>query len=228
MKKYLLFVAIFSLVLAWCNKNTIRDVDVSTVTDIATLQNVVTQLAEGMKKWTLDIEKAKMWVEQLQRKYLELTGTMYSSLEDQFVSIQKMFDAKAIVLYTFPLWAKRLWMSYPTWMYLDTTLSQQSLLGTTWYYSTLLVYTWTYAIAMGQAKLIADKAHLFVSRNFWKAQALANIGNTRYISGLDISGLIKWIIYVNHDLLDTRMDNFLSVSVDQEGALTIEATRYKK
>jgi hypothetical protein len=48
-----------------------------------------------------------------------------------------------------------------------------------------------------------------------------------YISGLDIGGLRKWIVYVNHELLDTNIDNLLSVSVDQDGVLTIEATKYQ-
>jgi hypothetical protein len=49
-----------------------------------------------------------------------------------------------------------------------------------------------------------------------------------YISGLDIAGLRKWIIYVNHELLDTSLDQFLSVSVDDMWTLTIEATKYKE
>jgi len=44
---------------------------------------------------------------------------------------------------------------------------------------------------MQQAKLIADKAHLFVTKNFQQAQALAKVGNIDYISGLDVSGLAK-------------------------------------
>lgn len=33
---------------------------------------------------------------------------------------------------------------------------------------------------------------------------------------------------MNHELLDTAIDTLLSVSVDQEGTLTIEATKYEQ
>jgi len=62
---------------------------------------------------------------------------------------------------------------------------------------------------------------------FEEGQAIAQEENTRYISGLDISSLQKGVVYVNHDLLDKDIENFLSVSVDQDGTLIIEATKYK-
>lgn len=75
--------------------------------------------------------------------------------------------------------------------------------------------------------MIAKKANLFVSKNFQQAQALAKIGDINYISGLDISQLDKGIVYVNHELLETNVEQLLSVSVDQNGILTLEATKYK-
>jgi hypothetical protein len=68
---------------------------------------------------------------------------------------------------------------------------------------------------------------LFVSKDFEKGQALAQNTNTNYISWLDIGNLTKWIVYVNHELLDTNMDCLLSVSVDQYGTLIIETIQYK-
>jgi plasmid maintenance system killer protein len=44
---------------------------------------------------------------------------------------------------------------------------------------------------------------------------------------LDVGSLSKWIIYVNHELLDTNIDQMFSVSVDQQWALIIEASNYK-
>jgi len=69
---------------------------------------------------------------------------------------------------------------------------------------------------MQQAANIAKKAKLNVSKEFEKAQSLAKIGNVDYISGLDISSLEKGIVYVNHELLETNVDQLLSVSVDQD------------
>lgn len=56
---------------------------------------------------------------------------------------------------------------------------------------------------------------------------LAQSGDTKYISGLDTDVLTKGIVYTNHELLDMNVETLLSVSVDQEGTLTVEATKYK-
>jgi hypothetical protein len=120
-----------------------------------------------------------------------------------------------------------MWMILPVWMNIDMTLSQRNTLDDSWANSTVLVYTWSYDIAMQQAQLIAQNAGLLVSKNFQQAQTLAKIWNIDYISGLDVGSLTKWIVYVNHELLETNIDNLLSVSVDQEWTLTLEATKYK-
>jgi len=44
---------------------------------------------------------------------------------------------------------------------------------------------------MQQAKSIAQRARLSVSKGFEKAQSLAKSGDVNYISGLDISDLSK-------------------------------------
>jgi len=80
---------------------------------------------------------------------------------------------------------------------------------------------------MQQAEIIAKKAKLSVSKEFEKAQTLAQSGDTRYISGLDTDGLTKGMVYTNHGLLDMNVETLLSVSVDQDGTLVIEATKYK-
>jgi len=118
-------------------------------------------------------------------------------------------------------------MTYPQGMQLNKQLSKQIFTNETGYSSTTLIYTGSYMVAMQQAKIIAQKAHLFVSKNFAQAQSLAQIGNIDYISGLDVGGLAQGIVYVNHELLDTNIDTLLSVSVDQYGVFTIEATKYK-
>lgn len=220
MKKYLLLV-VFSVVFFWCAKNNLGNIDVNAITDLSTLQGIITQVSEEINAWTISMEHAQELVEQLQQKYVDLTDTTDTPIETKFAALQKTFDEKAMVSYTLPLWAKKLWMSAPKWMVIDKTLSKQTI-G-----STILVYKWNYDIALQQAEFIAQKAHLYVSKNFQQAQSLAKIGNVDYISGLDIGGLRKWIVYVNHELLDTNIDNLLSVSVDQDGVLTIEATKYQ-
>lgn len=98
-------------------------------------------------------------------------------------------------------------------MHLDRMQSRQSKTSDTLF--TLLVYTGDYQQAMVQAERIANAAHLYVSKDFQRAQALAQYGEVGYISGLDIDGLMKGIVYVNAELLDTTADPLISVSVDK-------------
>lgn len=196
----------------------------ATISDLTTLQEIVSDVSQQMDSKTISLEQAQTLLDQLQQKYVDLTSSPKDSLEDQFASLQKIFDKKSIASYTLPLWAKRLGMSYPKHMTLNTSLSKSTI--TDEQTSRILVYTGDYDIALQQAKLIAQKAKLHVSKDFAQAQALAKIGNVEYISGLDIGGLSKGIVYLNHELLDTKVENILSVSVDQYGTLTIETTQY--
>lgn len=220
MKKYLLLFALSFLVFAGCAKYNLETLDLATITDLTSLQVVIDQVSEEINKWTLEMGKAEILVDQLQEKYVELTDVDDQGVEDKFIAIQNVFTTKSIVSYTLPLWAKKLGMTYPKGMQLEKSLCKKTSSSLT------LVYTGNYTIALQQAEIIAKKANLYVSKNFQQAQALAKIGDIDYISGLDVGALAKWIVYVNHELLDTNMDNFLSVSVDQDWVLTIEATQY--
>ena len=225
MKKYLLVIFVFSFVLLWCKRNDTHEIDPSKITDLVALQEVITQVSDEMSAGTINMEIAQDLIDQLQQKYVDLTDTTQKNIENQFITIQKAFDKQSITFYWLPLRAKKLWMIEPTWMDFDKMLSKQTYTSDNGYTSTILVYKWDYAVAIQQAKLIAQNAHLYVSKDFQQAQSLAKVGDVNYISGLDIEGLSKWIVYVNHELLDTNMDNLLSVSVDQEGTLIIEATK---
>ncbi len=216
MKKYLLAVVLFSVVLVWCAKMSLQDIDVAAIGDLTTLQVVVTQVTEELNAGTVALEDAQQLVDQLQQKYVDLTDNDEVALENQFEYLDTLLGTS----FTLPLWAKKMGMTYPKGMQLDKALS-------TWNTSsTILVYRGTYDIALQQAAIIAKKAKLSISKDFAQAQALAKIGNVEYISWLDIGGLIKWVIYVNHELLDVSAKNFLSVGVDQNGVLTIETTKY--
>ena len=228
MKKYVILVVLFSLVLLWCNKkNDITLLDPATITDLSTLESVILQVWQEMNDWTLAMEQAWNLIHQLQQRYIDLSTTTDQTIEDSFATLQKTFDKNAIIVYWLPLWAKKLGMTEPQGMELNKSLSKEEYANDTGYGSTVLVYTWEYTIALQQAKIIAEKAHLSVSKNYQQAQSIAQVGNVDYISGLDMTDLNTWIIYVNHELLDTNLDQFLSVSVHQDGTLTIEATKYK-
>jgi len=228
MKKCLLVILILSFVLLWCKRNDLNEIDIAKITDLPALQEVITQVSEEMNEWILAMEQAQTLVEQLQQKYLDLiVDTADNDIENTFDGIQKTFDKQLIPIYWLPLWAKKLWMVQPTWMQLDTLSSKYITTNDSGYSSTTLVYNWDYTLALQQAEIIAKKANLSVSKNYQQAQALAKIGDVDYISGLDLGNVSEWIVYGNHELLDTNIDNLLSVSVDQKGTLTLEATEYR-
>lgn len=187
---------------------------------------MITQISEQVTQWTIDPEEAQLLLNKLQDKYLELTDITQHNIEIQFETAQNCLSQKSITSYTLPLWAKKLGMTEPKDMELNKILSK-NYTNSEWYNSTILVYTWTYAVALQQAESIAKKANLHVSKTFEQGQAIAKGNDVGYISGLDIDNLEKGIVYGNHDLLDTNIENLLSVSVDQEGTLIIEATKYK-
>jgi hypothetical protein len=226
MKKYLLLVIIFSFVLFWCQKKDVSKMDVSTISDLATLQGVVSQVSHEIQDWVLSLEQGQTLVAQLQQKYLDFVDVSDKNIENVFDGIQKNFDEKWLGTYWLPLWARKLWMTQPKGMELNTGLSTYTIVNDSGYSSTTLVYNWNYTIALQQAQNIAKWARLSVSKNFQQAQAIAKLGNIDYISGLDVGGLTRWIVYVNHELLDTNIDNLLSVSVEQDWTLTIEVTKY--
>ncbi|MCX6825367.1 MAG: hypothetical protein NTY80_04075 [candidate division SR1 bacterium] len=225
MKKQLIVALLLSAALVGCTKTDISKLDINSLTDLPALQKATTQVSQEINKGSITMDQAQSIVDKLQQRYVDLTDTADQNIETTFGTIQQIFDTKAVTLYVLPIWAKRLGMTEPKGMELDKSLSQQNYLSG--YGSTLLVFRGNYTIALQQAKTIAQKAHLYVSNEFAQAQAIAKIGNIDYISGLDIGGLSKGIIYVNHELLDTRADQFLSVGVDQNGTLTLQATKRK-
>lgn len=227
MKKYLLVLLVFSLVFLWCKRNDAGEIDINTINDLASLQTTITHVSEEINEWKITLEKAQDLMDQLQQKYVDLTDITQKTIENEFNDIQKVFDEKSVTSYTLPLWAKKLWMTEPKGMELNRVSSKQTYTNDTWYSSTILVYKWNYTIALQQAQFIAQKANLPLSKSFAQAQALAKVGNADYISGLDIGSLTKGVVYTNHELTDMNIDYLLSVSVDQNGTLTLEATKYK-
>jgi len=227
MKKYLLLVLFFFFVLAWCQTKTVAPIDVSAINDLSSLDLAISQVYQDISSWTLSTDQALDIVNKLQQKYIDLTTTTENTIETKFETIQKKFNELSVPVYWLPLWAKRLWVTEPVGMELNKSLSTFNVVNISGYSSTVLVYSWTYDVALQQANDIAKKAHLSVSKNFQQAQSLAKLGNIDYISGLDIGSLSKWIVYTNHELLDTNVDKLLSVSVDQYWTLTIETTKYQ-
>lgn len=226
MRKYLLSLFFVTFVLGWCGQKISNDLDVNAITDLVALQNMITKVSIDMNNGSLSPEDAQTRIDELQDRYLELTDITQQDIETQFGAIQEQLNKELSVPHSLPLRAKKMGMSEPQGMEFNTVLSKQYT-NTGWYSSTILVYKGTYDVALQQAEIIAKKARLFVSKTFEEGQTIAQEENTRYISWLDVASLQKGVVYVNHDLFDRDVENLLSVSVDQDGNLIVEATKYK-
>lgn len=226
MKKYIGIVLVGVFLLSWCSHQDRNIVDVNSVDDLSTLETMIVDLSENIIQWEIDFKQAQLFINQLQERYLELTDTTQQGIESQLVSIQKTLQQYAGVSYSLPLRAKKLWMKEPKDMELNTILSKHYS-NEEGYDSTILVYKGEYDAALKQAEIIATNAGLHISKTFQQGQAIAKEAEVKYISGLDVENIVQWIIYVNHDLLDTDIDTLLSVSVDKEWTLVLEATKYE-
>jgi hypothetical protein len=201
-------------------------VDINSIGDLAALQIVVTQITEDLAQGKLSTEDAQWLLTKLQDRYLELTDIAQQHIETQFAVLEKSLDVQSTTSYSLPFWAKKLWMTEPKGMELNTVLSKQYT-NEEGYSSTILVYKSDYEIALQQAEILAEKADLHLSKTFQQGQTIAKQWNAAYISGLDVEWLKYGVVYVNHDLLDKNVETFLSVSVDYDWTLVVEATKYK-
>ncbi len=230
MKRILTYISIiaFSVALVWCGKLSLKDFDASTIKDLPTLQKVLTQVTDETTKWTLDPDRAQELLAQLEQKYLDLTTDAVAGVEDSFIQVRKIFAQHNVNYLGLPVRAKRLWLSVPADMQLVKELSKQTYSDMSGYDAITLVYSWTYDTALLQAKALADKAGLYVDKQFAQGQALVKVGAADFITGLDLWNIQNGIIYTNHNLTDTKIEYLITITVDAKGKLTLEATNYKQ
>lgn len=226
MKKHWLFFLFWISFFAWCWFVHQHIIDVNSITDLSTLQKTIATLADDINMWSIDIETASVFFVQLQQKYLDLTDISQQDIDQQFDTIQNTINTHSTTSYLLPLWAKKMNILLPQWMNFDRNRSKQYITNV-WDNSLILVYHWTYDQAIRETERIAKYANLYISKTFEKGQSIAEHDNLQYISWLDIDVLQQSIVYVNHELFDANIENSISVSLDQDGTLIIEATQYK-
>jgi len=201
-------------------------IDVNSITDLSTLQKTITMLADDINTRSIDMDSASALFVQLQQKYFDLTDISQQDIDQQFETVQNTINAQSTTSYLLPLWAKKMNIVLPQWMRFDINRSKQYITNA-WDNSLILVYHWTYDQAIGEVERIAKYADLYISKTFEKGQSIAEQNNLQYISWLDIDVLQQSIVYVNHELFDTNIENSIIVSLEQDGTLIIEATQYK-
>ncbi|MCD4772348.1 MAG: hypothetical protein K8R41_03065 [Bacteroidales bacterium] len=117
-----------------------------------------------------------------------------------------------------PLWAKNLGLCEPNGLILDKDFSKETSVNDPFqaYNSIKLVYTGDYDIAIEQAKIIASKANIPLSKQYQQAFKFKE----KY--GKEIEG-ISGIVFMNYEFGDKNIEYKISISVNQKGELTINA-----
>ncbi len=113
-----------------------------------------------------------------------------------------------------PDWARGLGLSEPRGMTLDLDYSQttSALNPEEGFNSVLLVYTANYNHAIAEAKRIAELAGIPISKDFQQAVELARTYSSAPIRG---------VAYMNFDPFVSDNDYNISITVDEDGMLTI-------
>lgn len=115
-----------------------------------------------------------------------------------------------------PSWARALGLTEPRGLTLDADYSQMTSASEPGegFNSVLLVYSGNYDRAISEAKRIADMAGVPLSRDFKQAVELAETFSSAPIRG---------VAYMNFDPFVRDEDYNISITVDEEGMLTISA-----
>lgn len=217
-KTNLILILLLTLFLSACSNQSAKQVQ--------TLQSDISNIVDRMDNGILSSEEAFTLSYQLQ---LKNKGVITTDLQKDFDKLDHIIQAKmkqekekkeAEILAQsskniLPDRALKLWLSIPTNMTIDQTNSKQTSLAISGYDSITLVYKWNYEIAMQEAAKIAKNANLPVSAEYVSLQE-------------KLGSVIKWIVYTNHWLLDTNIEYLVSITVDEDGSLTIEVVNYKQ
>lgn len=194
--------------------------------EISALESDITNISDRMENWILNPEEAFTLSYQLQlrnkdvlTKDLQRNFDKLDHLVQEKMKLEKLEEqAKLLeqsVKKILPERAQKLWLSIPSNMNLDSSKTKETKVSKEGYDSIVLVYKWTYENAMQEAAKIAKGANLPISSEFESLQK-------------KLGSVIKWIVYTNHGLLDTNIEYLVSITVDEDGSLTMESTNYKQ
>lgn len=218
MKKINLVLLLCFCLLLWACSNPSKE--------ISSLQSDISNISDRMESWILNPEEAFTLSYQLQIRNKDIMtkdlekdfDRLDHSIQDKMRQQKEKEEAEKLAQLSkkiLPERAQNLWISVPASMILDSAKTKQTTLTQNWYDSIVLVYKWTYELAMQEAAKIAKNANLPISAEFAALQT-------------KLGSVIKWIVYTNHGLLDTNIEYLISITVDEDWSMTIEITNYKQ
>lgn len=173
-------------------------------------------------------QKLTNW-EITQEQAQEMTQNIWNYSMENIMRIEKQIELIDELI--MPDWAKNLWLIEANWLNLDKSSSKITSLDNEdeWFDSMIFIYKWDYDIAMNEAARIANLASIPLSKEFQQAKEIEksspDIVNKMWE---DIKNSMKWIVYSNNNLTDTNMEYLISISVDEDWTLTINASNYKQ
>jgi len=130
--------------------------------------------------------------------------------------------------FSFPDWLWELNIVAPKYLKLDKTKSQKTTEKIEWFNSIHFVYKWDYDISMQQAKLIAEKANIPVSKEFKMAQEILSSLSTWDNKNSEIEDMLwdmKWIVYTNYNLMDKKAPDYtIAITVNEDWSLELDVT----
>ena len=173
-------------------------------------------------------QKLTNW-EITQEQAQEMTQNVGHYSMEEIAWIQK--DLELPKIKWLPDRAKDLWLTEPAWMTLDQDISKITSIDNDneWFDSVILSYKWEYSKSMDEAARIAKLASLPISKEFQQAKEIEKIS-----SGIlnqmwdDVKNSMKWVVYSNNNLTETNLEYLISIAVDEDGTLTINASNYKQ
>lgn len=211
MKKiiYVLFVGLFFTIL-WCGR------ELTVETQEKDINEKIMTIQKMLVNWEITQEQAQ-----------EMTQNIGNYSLDDIAWTQKSINVPKITW--LPDRAKHLWLTEAEWMVLDQEISKITSVDNKdeWFDSLIFVYQWDYDRAITQAARIANVASIPVSKEFQQAKEIEK-NSPDVINQMwdDIKNSMKWVVYSNHDLTDTNIEYLISISVDEDWTLTINASNY--
>ncbi len=183
------------------------------------------ETVDNMEQQLLDLEKMLNSDDVSEDEIKKLTEKYYSRNNNE-AATKSVSSFEKI-----PLWAKHLGLVEPQNM---TLVSEKSIMTSInnpseGFNSITFVYEGQYRNAIEQAKIIAENANIPVSKSWLKIHNIINrqkkdaekYGNTPPDD-------LKGITYINYDQTTNEPDYLMSVSVDANGFLTIQAANLEQ
>ncbi len=181
----------------------------TSINNIDQAMELITFLNDKIEEIQKDVEKGILTREQGHRLVEELNKTY-----------QREIARRANINPTrhLPEWAKKIKLSEPAGLFIDQDFSRSTAENNPedGYNSIKLVYKADYDLAIAQAALIARKADIPMSKQYADAFERAEKYPT-------VKDQIKGIAYVNYDHESKNLKYKISITVDDEGVLTIYA-----